>query len=85
MYKAKVYVSYKDEILDPAGSAVTDSLHSLGWPEASNVRIGKYITLDVEANGGEEAKRKVSEMSHKLLSNPIIEKFEVEILEKISV
>jgi len=83
MYKAKVFVSYKDGILDPAGAATTDALHAMGWSEASNVHIGKYITLDVDASSAEEAEKKISEMSRKLLSNPIIEKFELE-LEEIS-
>lgn len=81
MFKVKVFVSYKDGILDPAGVATNSALHSLGWTEVSNVHIGKYITLDIEASCAEDAEKKVTEMSKKLLSNPIIEKFELELKE----
>jgi phosphoribosylformylglycinamidine synthase subunit PurS len=82
MYLAKVFISYKDGILDPAGAAVTSALHSLGWTEAGNVHIGKYITLQVQASSSDEAEKKVKAMSNKLLANPIIEKYQIEV-EKI--
>lgn len=79
MAKIKVYVTPKKGILDPQGKTVESALHSLGYKNVSNVRIGKYIELEIEGRGA-KVEGQIKEMCKKLLSNPIIEdyRFEVE-------
>ncbi len=76
---ASVYVSPKKGILDPAGQATLGALKSLGYVEVADVRIGKYITLRLEGVEGERARERVEEMCERLLANPIIEDYRVEI------
>ncbi len=62
-------------VLDPQGAAVKNSLKALGYEDVSQVRVGKYIELTIEAPGREDASARVDEMSRRLLSNPVIEDF----------
>lgn len=66
-------------LLDPQGKAVTGSMKNLGLPEIDNVRIGKHITLELEAASEEIAKAKVTEACTKLLCNQIMESFEIKL------
>ena len=68
-------------LLDPQGKAVTGSMKNLGLPEIENVRIGKHITLEIEAASKEAAKTKVDEACKKLLANQIMEFYEFDIFE----
>jgi phosphoribosylformylglycinamidine synthase subunit PurS len=63
-------------LLDPQGKAVTGSMKNLGLPEIENVRIGKHITFEVEADSEIAAKAKVDEACKKLLCNQIMEGYE---------
>lgn len=63
-------------LLDPQGKAVTGSMKNLGLPEIDNVRIGKHITLEIEAGSEDAAKAKVDEACKKLLCNQIMEGYE---------
>lgn len=63
-------------LLDPQGKAVTSSMKNLGLPEIENVRIGKHITLEIEADSESVAKSKVDEACKKLLCNQIMEGYE---------
>lgn len=74
-WKAKVEVTLKKVVLDPQGAAVKNSLKALGYEDVSQVRVGKYIELTIEAPGREDASARVDEMSRRLLSNPVIEDF----------
>jgi len=76
--KAKVYITPKAGILDPQGLTIERSLPALGFEGVSNVRVGKYIELELP--DGEAAGTAVDEMCHKLLANPIIEDFEFELV-----
>lgn len=67
------------EILDPQGKAVTGSMQNLGLSEIQNVRIGKHITLEVEAETKELAHAKVDEACKKLLANLIMEQYSFEL------
>jgi phosphoribosylformylglycinamidine synthase len=69
------------EILDPQGKAVTGSMKNLGLPEISNVRIGRHITLEVEAENKEAASEKVETACKKLLANLIMESYNFQIKE----
>ena len=75
MFLAKVHVTLRKSILDPQGKAVTHGLKNMGIAEIENVRIGKHITLEVEADTKEIASEKVETACKKLLSNPIMESF----------
>jgi phosphoribosylformylglycinamidine synthase PurS subunit len=76
-FRAQVVVSLKDGLLDPQGKAVEGSLPALGWTNVSDVRIGKYVELDVEAIDQDAAVSLVQAMAERLLSNPVIETFRI--------
>ena len=76
-YRFEVVVSLKDDLLDPQGKTIEDSLPTLGWTTVSDVRVGKSITLAVDAESDAAAEEVVAEMAGKFLSNPVIERFEI--------
>ena len=76
-FKAEINVMPLKALLDPQGKAVTGSMKNIGLSEIQNVRIGKHISLEIEASGKEAAQKKVEEACKKLLANPIMESFEV--------
>jgi len=78
---AEINIMPLKEILDPQGKAVTGSMKNLGLQEIQNVRIGKHITLDIEAGDPEFARQKVDEACRKLLANLIMESYEFELRE----
>ncbi len=81
MYKAKVYVTFKEGILDPQGKAIKGSLLTLGYDETEDVRIGKFIELQLETVNKVTAEVRVKEMCEKLLANTVIEDYTFEIEE----
>jgi len=78
MHKAKVFVTLRESILDPAGTAVKGSLHKLGFEEVRDARIGKYIELKLDGNV-DNARERVKAMCEKLLANTVMEDFRFEI------
>jgi phosphoribosylformylglycinamidine synthase PurS subunit len=76
--KATVLVRPKPGILDPQGEAVESSLRQLGYPVAE-ARVGRLVDLEVEAGDAEEARAKLAEMCERLLANPLIESYEIEL------
>lgn len=76
--KAKVYITPKKGILDPQGLTIERSLPALGFEGVSNVRVGKYIELELP--DGDKAAEELDEMCRKLLANPIIEDFEFDLV-----
>ncbi|MFZ9386257.1 MAG: phosphoribosylformylglycinamidine synthase subunit PurS [Chitinophagaceae bacterium] len=76
-YTVQIKVMPLKELLDPQGKAVMGGLANLGLAGVEDVRIGKNITLQVEADSAEKAKAVAEEASRKLLSNPVMEYFEV--------
>jgi phosphoribosylformylglycinamidine synthase PurS subunit len=78
-YNIQVTVMPLKELLDPQGKAVMGGLQNLGLNNVQDVRIGKNITLQVEANNPEEAKKIAEEASKKLLANPVMEYFEISV------
>jgi len=74
-FKAEIDIMPLEAILDPQGKAVTQSMGNLGLNEISNVRIGKHITLKVEANDEASAKEQVDTACKKLLCNLIMESY----------
>ena len=81
MFKAIVYVTLKESVLDPQGSAVRGTLHKLGFEEAKDVRVGKYLEVTVDAETRENAEGRVTEMCEKLLANTVIEDYRIELME----
>lgn len=79
--QVSIYVSPKQGVLDPAGQAALGALKSLGFEEVSDVRIGKYITLRLEGSEGGKAEERVREMCERLLANPIIEDYRIQVEE----
>ena len=75
--KARVYVSFKDSVLDPQGKAVKNALLSIGYEKVKDVRQGKFFQIEMDDMSEAEAKKQITEMAEKILSNPVIEKFEV--------
>ncbi|MDQ0300468.1 phosphoribosylformylglycinamidine synthase [Salibacterium salarium] len=82
MIKVHVYVTLKAGVLDPQGSAITNSLHTMNYDEVQSVRTGKFIELEVENTKNLE--QRVEEMCEKLLSNPVIEDYTYTIGEAVS-
>lgn len=82
MYKVKVFVTLRESVLDPQGTAVKGSLHSLSFDAVKDVRIGKYMELTVEKVDNIE--EMVKEMCEKLLANVVIEDYRYEIEEVVA-
>ena len=83
MYKVKVFVTLRESVLDPQGKAVTQSLHSLSYPEVAEVRIGKYMELTIEKSD-RDINQVVEEICSKLLANPVIEDYRYELEEVVT-
>lgn len=77
-YRFQVVVSLKPGLLDPQGKAIEGSLPAMGWANASNVRVGKYVELVVDAETEAAAVSQVDEMARRLLSNSVIESHRIE-------
>lgn len=77
---AKIYVTLKNGVLDPQGKAVQHSLESIGYKEAQDVRIGKFIEVKLSDMPRPEAEKKVKEMCEKMLANTVIENYRFEIV-----
>ena len=80
MYKAKVNVTLRPSILDPKGKAAHQALQNLGLNDVKQVRIGKYIELEVDAESEEAARNTVEAACTKLLANEVMEDFEITIV-----
>ena len=78
-YTARVDVMLKDGIADPQGQTIERALPALGYGGVSDVRVGKLITLHVDAADEGEARSRVEQMCERLLANPVIEAYEVTI------
>ena len=78
-YRAKVVIMPHSELLDPQGKAVLGGLHNMQMNEIKDVRVGKNITLTIEADSAETARSKATEAAEKLLANQVMEVFEVEV------
>jgi len=77
--KATVYVTIRQNVLDPQGKAVRDALGTLGFGEVKDVRIGKYMELELATEDRAEAEARIREMCEKLLANPVIEDYRFEL------
>lgn len=78
--RARVYVTLKPSVFDPQGRVVADALVTLGYPDVKDVRQGKFFEVDLDGKDAAAAKARVTEMAEKLLANPVIESYRVEVL-----
>jgi phosphoribosylformylglycinamidine synthase subunit PurS len=77
--KARVTVYPRREILDPQGKAIRDALHRIGFAEVGDVRAGKSFDIELSAADPESAERELRRMCDRLLANPVVEDYEVEL------
>jgi phosphoribosylformylglycinamidine synthase PurS subunit len=78
--KVRILVSFKDSVLDPQGQTVKNALHTLGYAAVKDVRQGKVFELELDGVSRKKAETLIPEIAHKVLANPIIEKFTWQIL-----
>jgi phosphoribosylformylglycinamidine synthase len=79
MLKARVFVTLKPSVFDPQGQTIADSLHSMGYRGIGDVRQGKYFELELDSASKEQARTLAAEVADKLLANPVIESYRVEV------
>ena len=82
-YEARIEVTHLPGVLDPQGSTVERALPALGYSGVTDVRIGKCIRLVVEAPDRETARSQVESMCERLLANPVIEAYDLELTELV--
>jgi len=78
--KMRVFITLKDDVLDPQGRAVVGSLKTLGFQGVQDVRVGKLIELKLSTQNKTEAEKQVKDMCEKLLTNAVIENYKVELV-----
>ena len=76
-FRIEIRVTPRKGILDPQGKAIHHALHSLGWSQVDDVRVGKAIHVEIEADDADAARTEAEAMCRKLLANPVTENFEV--------
>jgi phosphoribosylformylglycinamidine synthase PurS subunit len=77
--KARVFVTLKKSVFDPQGKTIADALHSMGYNGIGDVRQGKFFELELDAASAEQARTLAAEVADKVLANPVIESYRVEI------
>ncbi|WP_416665675.1 phosphoribosylformylglycinamidine synthase subunit PurS [Egbenema bharatensis] len=81
IYQARIYVTLRPSVLDPAGTAVQSGLQHMGYDNVEQVRIGKYIELNLKADDEATAQQQLDRMCDQLLANPVIENYRFELVE----
>jgi phosphoribosylformylglycinamidine synthase len=79
LFRCEVNIRPRPDILDPQGDAVGKALANLGFTGLGAVKVGRYLILDMEAEGPEAARQQVEDMCRKLLANPITEDYELKV------
>jgi len=77
--KARVFVTLKPSVFDPQGHTIAEALHSIGYPQVADVRQGKYFELDLAVPDRADAERLAAEVADRVLANPVIESFRIEL------
>lgn len=83
-YQARIYVTLRPSVLDPAGVAVESGLKQLGYKDVEQVRIGKYIELMICAGNEDKAREQLDQICDRLLANPVIENYRFDLVEVAS-
>jgi phosphoribosylformylglycinamidine synthase len=76
---ARVFVTLKPSVFDPQGHTITEALHQMGYPGVEDVRQGKYFELDLATKEAAQARTLAAEVADKLLANPVIESYRIEV------
>lgn len=79
-YQARIYVTLRPSVLDPAGTAVQSGLKHMGYDNVSQVRIGKYVEVSLTAADEAAAREQIDRMCDQLLANPVIENYRFELM-----
>jgi len=74
-----VFVTLKKSVFDPQGKTIADALHSMGYKGIGDVRQGKFFELELDAASADQAHELAAEVADKVLANPVIESYRVEI------
>ncbi len=77
--KAKIVVMPKKAVLDPQGKTVQNALAHMGYTSVSDVRVGKYLEIELAGSDKDAARKQIDAACHKILSNPVIEDYRFEI------
>jgi phosphoribosylformylglycinamidine synthase PurS subunit len=77
--KARVFVTLKPSVFDPQGQTIAEALHSMGYQGVGDVRQGKYFELELDVPSADKARTLASEVADRLLANPVIESYRVEV------
>jgi phosphoribosylformylglycinamidine synthase PurS subunit len=77
--RARVFVTLKPSVFDPQGRTIAEALHSLGYRDVGDVRQGKYFELDLATSERDEARKLAAEVADKVLANPVIESYRIEV------
>jgi phosphoribosylformylglycinamidine synthase PurS subunit len=81
-FRVSVNISPRQGILDPQGKAVAEALHSLEFADVRDVRVGRFIVMQVDAADSAAASQRVREMCEKLLANPVVEDYQIASVEE---
>lgn len=81
-FRLSIHIVPRRGILDPQGKAVADALHSLGFPDVGEVRVGRYLVMEIAAASADAAHDAAKSMCEKLLANPVTEDFEIAAVEQ---
>ena len=82
-YPLEIRIKPRPGLLDPQGKAIHGALHSLGWGDVEDVRVGKVIYVDLEAASPEKALAEAESMCRKLLANPVTEDYSVSLVDQL--
>lgn len=77
--RARVFVTLKPSVFDPQGRTIAEALHSLGYQNVEDVRQGKYFELDLQTTEAADARKLAAEVADKVLANPVIESYRIEV------
>lgn len=77
--RARVFVTLKPSVFDPQGRTIAEALHSLGYRNVEDVRQGKYFELDLQTTEAADARKLAAEVADKVLANPVIESYRIEV------
>ena len=79
MARARVYVTLKKSVFDPQGKTIHEALVGLGYTQVADVRQGKFFEIDLDGVAGEAARQVAEEVARRVLANPVIESYRVEV------
>lgn len=77
--KARVFVTLKPSVFDPQGHTIVEALHSLGYGDVGDVRQGKFFEIELNVDGAAAAEKLAAEVADRVLANPVIESYRIEL------